>query len=918
MPDWTDHLRPRLALLNLTPAREAEIVEELSQHLDERYNEIVTGGASDADARRLALEELREPEALAHHMQTLRQAHIPPAIAPGAPAGRLFVGLWQDVRYAARMVRTQPGFAAAVVIALALGIGTNSALFSFHDAILWRPLPVRDPGAIVTVTTDGRDDRGPIPFVSYPNYRDLRNNSRSFDGLVAHQLTTVSFARSPQALREMRLGMLVSDNFFDVLGIVPVLGRSFTPEEGRIPGRDAVVVLGYDFWKNTLGEDESIVGSVVVMNGLDFTVIGVAPESFTGLDAFIRPSFYTPIMMTARLNGAPFAGSRLEGDPLENRKARSVIVKGRLRPRISQQEAQLELTTLWTGLAQQYPDANRDRTVTVRSELQERRRDDPTLAIEVSMMTVLAALVLVIACANVANLMLGRARARSREIAIRLALGVSRIRLLRQLLAESLLLALTGCVLGLGLAYFGIQSLLSLAQFQVQTDLPFVAEARLNGRVLLFSLLAASVSAVLFGVAPAWQSLKTQVVPALKSSEPGQETRHRTIGRNVLVSGQVALSMVLLVAAGMLLDGLRTSRNLNPGFRTDHLIMMSTDTTFMRYAPVRTRDFYRDLVDRVRALPGVASVTLTSSIPLGSIGRENVIPEGYRFPRGQESVAVSSAVVDEHYFDTLKTDIVHGRAFTADDNERSRQVAIINEAFAGLYWPNQVAIGKRIRLNDGQARWLEVVGVTKTVKYLNVREAPTPFFYQPFAQNPRAAMSLLVETTSADAASLGAPLRDVVRDLDVNLPVFDLRAFASFYEGRALGPQVILGRTVGMMGLLGLTLALIGLYGLVAYSVARRTREIGIRMAMGAGKADVLKMVLRQGLTLAIAGVVAGGLATIGVTRLLTVAMAGLGSANIATYVIVPAALIGLTMAASYIPARRAATVDPLRALRYE
>jgi predicted permease len=477
------------------------------------------------------------------------------------------------------------------------------------------------------------------------------------------------------------------------------------------------------------------------------------------------------------------------------------------------------------------------------------------------------------------------------------------------------LLALIGCVLGLGFAYFGIRFIMSLALMQIQSDLPIVLEPRLDGRVLIVSLLAATASALLFGVAPAWQSLKTQLVPALKSSEPGQGTRHRTIGRNILVSAQVALSMVLLVAAGMLVEGFRASMGLNPGFRTDHLMMMSTDTALMRYTPARTHDFYRNLVDRVRALPGVASATLTNMIPLGSVGSELVVPEGYQFPRGQENVRVAAAVVDEQYFTTLNTEIVRGRAFTNEDNENSRRVAIVNEAFASVYWPNQDPIGKRIRVNE---QWLEVVGVAQTTKYLNVVEVPTPFLYQAAAQNPRAAMSLLIETTSADAAGLGGPLRDVVRALDVNLPVSELRLFASFYASRSTAPRSMVMQVVSVMGLLGLTLALIGLYGLVTYSVARRTREIGLRMAMGAGKADVLKMVLRQGLTLSIAGILVGAIASIVVARALTAAMAGLGATNIATYVIVPIVLVCLTMAASYLPARRAASVDPLRALRYE
>jgi predicted permease len=346
--------------------------------------------------------------------------------------------------------------------------------------------------------------------------------------------------------------------------------------------------------------------------------------------------------------------------------------------------------------------------------------------------------------------------------------------------------------------------------------------------------------------------------------------------------------------------------------------MMSTDTGLMRYTPARTREFYRDLTDRVRVMPGVVSAALTSSIPLATAERETIIPDEYQFPRGRQNATADSAVVDEHYFATMKAGIVRGRAFTADDNEGSRRVAIVNEAFASTYWPNQDPIGKRIRLNDSQGPWLEVVGVTKTAKYLQIVEAPRPFFYQPFAQNPRAQMSLLVGTKSADAATLAAPLRDVVRSLDVNLPVFNVRPYSSFYEQRALAPQLLLTRAVSTLGLVGLTLAIIGLYALVAYSVARRTREIGLRMALGAARSDVLKMVLRQGLTLSVAGILVGGVASVAVANLLTAGMAGAGTATVATYVIVPILLICLTMAASYFPARRASLMDPLRAIREE
>src|SRR5262245_43643979 len=583
------------------------------------------------------------------------------------------------------MLARSPGFTAIATLSLALGIGLNSALFSFHDAILLRPLPVRDPGAIVTVGTRRLDEPPFAGSISYPNYRDLRDQSQSFDGLVAYQLSRLSFARSREAVRDIRLAMAVSDNFFDVLDVRPALGRRFRADEGQVPGRDAVVVLGYDFWKNVLAEDRSILNNVVLINGIDFTVVGVAPAGFTGMDQYVRPAFFVPIVMSQRLGGGP-------ENPLEDRAVRAFTVKGRLKSGVSLQDAQNELTRLWRGLEREYPDANRDRRIAVRTELQERVQTNRGTSVLTAMMTALAALVLLIACANVANLMLGRAHARSREMAVRLALGVSRMQLVRPLLTESILLALVGAALGLGFAYGGIRFLSYKAQTLVPTDIPVVVEPVLDARVLVVALFAAVLSALLFGLAPARQSLKTQLAPSLKGSDQAPTTRQRTPGRNMLVVAQIALSMVLLVGAGMLLAGFRRVLDLDPGFRTDQLTAMSLDTSYTRYTPVQTRNLYRGLVDRARSLPGVVSVTLTSAVPLDQSdapGLEAVVPEGYRFPEGRQSVPVRAAAVDEHYFATMGTEIVRGRAFTADDKDGSRRVTIVNQEFAKTYWPDQ-------------------------------------------------------------------------------------------------------------------------------------------------------------------------------------------------------------------------------------
>jgi predicted permease len=812
----------------------------------------------------------------------------------------------QDIRYAFRILLKNPSFTLIAVLSLALGIGANSAIFSLADAILLRPLPILQPSSVLNVTTNTPDN--PYGGVSYPNYLDLQAKSHSFDGMVAYQLATLSVATSPKALPQICSGVIASDNFFSALGVLPILGRGFLAEEGKVPGRDAVVVISYDFWENQLGKDPAVIGRNLRVKGLDFTVVGVAPPTFSGIDQFFNPALYVPVTMSQRLNAAAT-------DPLENRTDHSYSVKARLKPSIPRQTAQADLSTVWSALQQQYPDTNQGRVVSALSEFETRVLHSPPDAALIAMLMALVGAVLLIACANVASLLLGRARSRSREIALRISLGASRIRLLRQLLTESLLLSLFGGALGLWFGYAGIAFLQTI---QIPSDPPITISPRLDARVLLFSLLAAFLSALIFGLAPALRSLKTDLVPALKAGAAGATGGNHTFGRNVLVVAQVGLSMVLLVTAGMLLDGFRKLLALSPGFSADHRLMIELDTSLVRYTPDQAHDFYRKLVEQSRAVASVRSVSLARSIPfLPDQFATSVVPEGYRLPKGQDTDSLIGNVVDEHYFDTMNTPVLRGRAFTANDKDGSQRVAIVNEELAKTYWPNQEPVGKRLRLNSPKGPWLEIVGVTKTAKYLFVGETPTKFIYLPFAQNPGSQMLLLVQTTG-DPASIATPIREVVQSIDSNQPVFNVRTLETFYQQRAVAVPFMIIELVSTMGLLGLTLALVGLYGLISYSVSRRTQEIGIRMAIGANNADVLKMIIRQGLTLSLLGVALGGVATLGVARLLTVGLAGLGTMSPVTFLVVPLLLIAVTLAACYIPARRASLVDPISALRYE
>jgi len=551
----------------------------------------------------------------------------------------------------------------------------------------------------------------------------------------------------------------------------------------------------------------------------------------------------------------------------------------------------------------------------VRTELQRRIQQSPQLLALAKMLIGLVALVLVIACSNVANLLLARGRARSREIAIRLSIGAGRSRVVRQLMTESLIVAMAGGAAGLFVAYAGIRL---LETFSVPSDPPNVLGVQLDWRVVQFSLLAALVSCILFGLAPAWQTARTDFVKALKTGGDSASGKRHTFGRDVLVAGQIALAMVVLIAAGMFLAGFRNILVMPPEFRTDHLISLDTAPAVLHYSPEQTKAFYRGLVDRVRTMAGVAGVAMTEALPLSpSQTAITVVPEGYQFPKGRETTIEFGAAVDAGYFSTLNVEIKRGRAFTADDRATSRPVAIVNQQFAKTYWPGQNPIGKRIRLDSADGPVAEIVGVAKSGHYLAVYEAPAPFVYVPYEQNPRSRMTLVVQSVG-DAGALAKPLREAVRSIDGNVPVFNLRTVATLYESRVTDTWVQFFQMVGTMGFIGLALATTGLYGLIAYTVSRRVKEFGIRVAIGARHSDVVWLVERRGLILAGAGIAIGGVLTALASPMLAAGFPGLGISSPAVYSLVPLALLMVSAVASYIPARRAAGLDPLRALRNE
>ena len=827
-------------------------------------------------------------------------------------APREHLAMWsQDVRFALRMMAKNPAFTLIAALSLALGTGAAASIFSLADALVLRPLPVARPLEVVSLRAQADDSTFGAKFFSFSwlDYLDYREKSRSFAGLVAFDEVSLSIAPSPKAQAQLRLGMAVSGNFFGVLGVEPVRGRGFLPEEDAVPGRDAVAVLSHAFWTTAFGSDPGVVGKPVRLNGAEFTVVGVAPEGFTGMDQFVHPAVYVP------MNAMPFLAGPDGRARLENREARGLAIKGRLRPGVLAKAAEAELTAIAHGLAETYPATNaKNLGVLVRTEMQARVEASPPDAYLTGLLFALTGLVLLIACANVANLLLSRAGAREREIALRQAMGASRTRLVRQLLTEGLVLALLGGGLGLVLAWGGVQFFKSLP---MPTELVALS-VELDRRVLLFSLVASGLSVLAFGLVPALQTTRADLVTALKAGDSSHGLSKRLWGRQGLVVAQVALALVLLGSAATLLRGFGTILGGEPGYKHDHLLIASFDPTVLRYSDEQSLRLYRGLVERARTVPGVRAASLTYSIPMGV--HQQVLsyrPEGQTRRKDEEAPTAFGNTVDEHYFETLRVPIVKGRAFAATDTKEAPRVAIVNEHLAAKLWPGRDPLGQRLRLDSDDGPWAEVVGVARNHKYIWVGEAASDFLYLPFAQAPRQQMTLLLES-EGDPVALAAPLRELVTSLDPDLPVYNLRSMDDFYAKRVQGIPNMIVQTVGSLGLMGGVLALVGLYGLVAYSVSRRTREIGVRMALGAGRGQVLVMVLRQGLLLAGVGIVTGLLGSLGVSRLLAGIIEGVPTFERLAFLGPPLLLLAASALATLVPAWRAARIDPLRALRTE
>ena len=817
--------------------------------------------------------------------------------------------LIKDIRYGVRMLTKNPGVTLVAVITLALGIGANTAIFSAVNAFLMRPLPVPNSHELIR-PMEVAEDRGLSDELSYPDFVDYRTQSTSFTGLTAEDM--VQAAINSENQNDVIWGQVVSANYFDVLQVTPIMGRAFLPDEDKIIGGSPVVVLGHSFWQRRMESDPNIVGTTVQLNNRAYQVIGVAPDWFHGSKFALAMDFWVPISMAEDLRRNPGI--------LADRGSHWMNVVGRLKPGVSMDQASAELSAIATRLNEAYP-AERASTTSAKAmgEVEGRFEDMGSLFKSAGAMAMaIVGLILLIACANVANLMLARAAARRKEIGIRLALGANRARLIRQLLTESLLLSLAGGALGLLLAFWVsdlMEGFIPILEYNIISD--FFA---LDSRALIFTAIISLGTGLIFGLAPAWQSSNPDVVPVLKGDpEAAQRGKRRAFGlRNALVVAQVSLSLVVLVCGGLFIKSFRKAQTMDPGFGNSQGLLVSLSPQLIGYDEEQSRNFYRQLVERVSHVPGVEAAALSRTLPLGDSSNSNgpILKEGETLPRGSAGRNIMNNVVGAGYFKTMQIPILEGRDFDDRDHMKSQRVVIVNQRMAQMLWPGESAVGKRIFIGSDSRDGLEVVGVVKTGKYRALAEDPKPFFYYSMDQRRPATMAL-VTRASVDPRSLVGAVRSAVQSLDPRVPMFAVKTMDDNKTYALWAPNMAASFSLAF-GVVAILLSAVGLYSVMAYIVSQRTREVGIRMALGANRADVMKLITRQGMRLAAVGVGIGLLLALALARVLSSLLIGVSGYDVATFILVPTLLGAVALLACYLPARRATKVDPLVALRYE
>lgn len=809
---------------------------------------------------------------------------------------------FQDLRYGSRMLLKRPGLSSIAIITLALGIGANTAIFSLVNTVLLRPLPIDRPEQLVSLNSDSPSGNN-IPTLSYPNYRDFRDRNDVLAGLLCYRFSPISLSNN--GVNERMWAYLVSGNYFDVLGVKPVLGRFFTQQDDKAPGAHPVAVITYNCWKNRFAGDTDIIGRNVIVNGRSYSIIGVAGEGFHGSEISYMPEMWFPMMMLSQIE----PGS----DYLEDRDTANLFVQGRLNPGVTTQQAETQLKTIAAELAREYPNENENKTILLSPPgLFGAFLRGPIVGFAGVLMAVVG-LVLLLACTNLANLLLARATERRREIAIRLAIGAGRGRLIRQLLTESVLLAGCGGVLGLGLAYWVVDAMMA---FKPPMDIPLSTELHIDYRVLLFTAAVSLLTGIVFGLLPALQATNPDLVPALKD-ETSIGGYRRSWLRNGLVVFQVSLSLLLLICAGLVLRGLQRAQFLSPGFVAQHAIEMSFDLNLQGYDGARSKQFKRNLLERVRGLTGVQYAGLSNLVPLSlGINNNNVFVEGAPAERGANIPSTMTSAASPGFVPALGAELLEGRDFTDEDGDTRPRAAVVNETFARRFWPGQSALGKRFSLQGVTGPWTEVIGVMRDGKYFSLGEDPSPFIYVNLRPTDGSYLTLMVRTSSEPKAVIGA-LRNEFHQLDANLPVYSVRTMTE-HMALPLFPARVAATLLGSFGVLALILAAIGIFGVMSYAVSQRTREIGIRMALGADAGRILSLVVGQGLKLILFGLGIGLVAAFAGTRLMSSLLYGVSATDSITFAGIALLLTGVALLACYLPARRATKVDPMIALRCE
>jgi predicted permease len=824
--------------------------------------------------------------------------------------------LVSDLRFALRWLRKSPGFTAVAVASLAVGIGFNTALFAVVDALLFRPLPVAAADRLVDVYTSAPSGVGRYGTSSYPDYEDLRSDNSVLEDLVGY--SPMFGALNLGERSRLALGEIVTGNYFQALGVTAALGRTLLPEDAA-PAAARVAMISFDYWTRALAGRPDAIGQTLRLRGDQYTIVGVAPRDFHGMTPALSPELW--VTTAAAMDVEPIGMHDVVPSPtgttrLDRRGERWLFLKGRLKPGVTVASAAANLDVVMAGLAATYPATNRDRRIALKpsAEVHFHPAADPVLVpIALGLMLVVG-LVLVIACGNVASMLLARASARQKEIGIRLAIGASRARLVRQLVTESLALSAIGAVAGVVLAWTLLRLLQSIS---LPIPIPLAFDLRLDARAIVFTVAATGLAGLLAGLAPALRASRPDLAADLRGEAVvSQAAGRRWTLRDGLVTGQMAITALLLVVAALLTRSLVAAEQAKVGFNVERLALVSMDTAMLRYTPQRSRQFFDEALARVRRIPGVEAAALATRVPFSvNVNRWDIWVPG-RHEVGRPGDTVEATTVSPDYFRTIGVPILEGRAFTDADTPDTPLVAIVNEVFARRYWPGESAIGKTFRTRGSDGPVFQIVGVSANHKVVSVGEPPTPFLHVARSQRPGSYACLIARTGGDAAALLRAMRRDLIQ-LEPNLVFVENQTMEGEVE-TTLFPVRAGAWMVSGVGLVAMLLAAVGLYGVVAYSVARRTREIGIRLALGARPASVVGLVLRQGLALVVVGLLVGGVVAAAATRSLAGALYGVGIGDPVAWGAAAAVVLVVSLLANLVPARRAARVDPSEALRTE